>query len=574
MNLNANSTNIESLLKDDIYIIPDYQRIYSWNKSQVEELLEDIDIGISNSSNHFFGTMMLNVSRKEKEGIIEIIDGQQRFTTITMILYSILEMYNLPRFANIEKISGRICTLNNKLAKTNDDGEIVDNKLTLGDGNKEFFKEYIIESLNDNIKKENIISHYKKEKKYSINKNIVDAYKAIKEYFFILLNSKTDDDAYDYLKEYQKYILKNLDIVKIEVNEDADAFLIFETLNDRGLALSAVDLIKNILFKNCANSDEFEDIKDKWISMISNIGDINEVKKYIRHYWISKNKYVSAQDLFKKYRGYVNSDFKKSRQVIEDLNKYSKFYSALKNPRNGYFMNEKLIMVLEDMNKFKFDLAHPILISIFIKYNSEEKLYSITRLCLNFLIRYISIMKGKPTAIEKKIGEIAVNANEKEIIGLFKQNSDDKILKEKLKILDLNYKSYLAYYCLIEYEKSLHKNEPWKSVGRSEITIEHILPQSINKNDEHGLYWIKQFGDIDQCNLYKNRLGNLALLGIKPQNKGKNYNFEIKKGVYKEFTDMLSTRELIDCKYWNRDSVEDRQNKIAELLVKHLILDI
>ena len=147
-----------------IYIIPDYQRIYSWNKSQVEELLEDIDIGISNSSNHFFGTMMLNVSRKEKEGIIEIIDGQQRFTTITMILYSILEMYNLPRFANIEKISGRICTLNNKLAKTNDDGEIVDNKLTLGDGNKEFFKEYIIESLNDNIKKENIISHYKKEK--------------------------------------------------------------------------------------------------------------------------------------------------------------------------------------------------------------------------------------------------------------------------------------------------------------------------------------------------------------------------------------------------------------------------
>lgn len=574
MNLHADSTNIDSLLKEYTYIVPDYQRVYSWNKLQVDELLEDIDMGIGNGSDHFFGAMMLNVGRKKKEGKIEIIDGQQRFTTVIMLLYAILEMYNLPRFSHMENIGGRMHTLSGKLAEKNDDGQIIAKKLTLGDGNKQFFESYIIDSLNNNIEKEKIIFEYKKQNKYNINKKIIESYEVIKDYFIGAINSRTNEGAYELLKNYQSYILKSLEIVRIEVEEDADAFLIFETLNDRGLALSSVDLIKNTLFKNCANSSEFESIKEKWTSMISNLDDINEVKKYIRHYWISKQKYVSTQNLFKEYRGYVNSDFDKSKEIINELHKYSKFYYALSNPRSGYFSDEKLISTLECMNKFKFDLTHPILISTYIKYQNEIILYKTTKLCLNFLIRYISISKGKPTAIEKKIGEIAVNSNQKEISDLFIENSDNNELKDTLRSMNLNYKSYLAYYCLVEYEKILHKNEPWRSTGRTDITVEHILPQTIKSEDEHGEYWISSFKGEENCKLYQNRLGNLTLLGKVPQNKGKNYNFNIKKDVYKKFTDMFSTKELIEYTVWNRESIENRQNKMAETLCSVLTLDI
>lgn len=574
MDLHAYSTNIDKLLKEDVYVIPDYQRVYSWGKIQVEELLDDIEIGIINDSNHFFGTMMLNVGRKKEEKLIEIIDGQQRFTTVMMILYAILEMYKLPRFLGQENVQGRINTLSSKLANIDDDGQIVANKLTLGEGNKEFFEDYIIGALCDNIKKDQIVLGYKNKNKFTINKKIVDNYKIIIDYLTNNINDKANKEAYNYLKEYQRYILNCLEIVKIEVSEDADAFLIFETLNDRGLALSSVDLIKNILFKNCAKYNDFEKLKEKWISTISNLDDISEVKKYLRHYWISKFKYVSPADLFKKYRGYVNNDYNKSREIINELYDYSNFYNGLKNPHCGCFSNKKLIDVLDEMNCFKFDLAHPILIAIYAKYRDEEILYKVSKVCLNFLIRYISIMKEKPTAIEKKIGEIAIHANENEIVNLFKENSDDNILRERLKNMSLNYRSYLAYYCLVEYEKSFHKNEPWISTGRSNITVEHILPRTINAEDKHGEYWIKVFGSEEECKLYQNRIGNLTLLGVKPQSKGKNYNFEIKKEVYKSNTEMLSTKEICNYSIWDTNSIESRQEKMVNVLMESLTLEL
>ena len=573
MKIDAHSKTIEGLLKEGMYIVPDYQRPYSWTKEQIEELLEDVRIGMINDTNHFFGTVMLNVGKQDSE-FIEIVDGQQRLSTVIIILYVILEMYNLSRFAEIPNIDGRKNALINKLNELNDESVIIGNKITLAGSNKEFFKEYIVNSIFNDSKKDEVIKEYKINNNFKENKKISDSFKIIHKYFFNAINELSDDDGYNLLKKYQSYILSNLELVVIKVEEDADAFLIFETLNDRGLALSAVDLIKNIIFKNCTQSERFEEIKEKWSFMVSNLEDMNEVKKYLRQYYMAKYGFVSPQSLFKEYRKFLKSDCDKSCDFVEELYRYSSFYDALKHPLNGVFKNNNLISVLEEMNKFKFDLANPILIACYLKYKDEEKLARVAKLCMNFLIRYVSLSGGKATTIEKKIGDMAVNFSEEGILSKFKELSDDNILEEHLKNITLNYKTYLAYYLLVKYEESLHKNEPWNTTGRNDITIEHILPQTVDKNKPEGKAWCDVFGDEKICKIHENKLGNLTLLCRTGQSKAGNREFEFKKEVYKEYTDMLSTKELIKVKQWNSNEIEKRQKRMVKVIMKELALEL
>lgn len=576
MKLDAKNANIEDILDVKcIYSIPDYQRPYSWTKGQIEELLEDIESAMVQDANHFLGTIMLNTSEMEKHGIIEIIDGQQRITTILIMLYVILEKYNLQRFKEQKNIDNRKSILKARLAFTDDDGEIIDDKLILGEANKKFFKEFIVESYNlGNSKKQEIIKSYKQDNLYKYNKAIVDGYNCISKYFDDKIALLSDLKAYEIIKQYQTLLLKKLEIVKIVVEDDADAFLIFETLNDRGLSLTSVDLIKNKLFKNCASNSKFDEIKAMWTDMLNNLDDGNEVKKYIRHYWMSKYDYVTIGNLFKECRKHVENDFIKSKQFIEELKKYSRYYSTIRNPHNGVIENKKLIKALLDMNQLSFDLTHPILISAFRTFDNENDIFKITRLCSNFMIRYISIMKEKPSKIEKKICEVAKALSMENVESLFKELAPDNLFMDKVESLNVNYQSYSTYYMLTEYEESLHTNEPWRTTGRDTITVEHILPQTVKKDEDDGKYWIKQFGSIEECEVWRNRLGNLSLLGTGGQGKAKNKDFEYKKSVYKENTDMFSTKQLLDYDHWNKENLIDRQKKMAGKFVEIFTLDI
>lgn len=575
MKLEAKSFTIEGLLKEDcFYVIPDYQRPYSWTKSQIEELFSDIEIAMETDSNHFFGTVMLNIAKKDKK-VIEIIDGQQRMTTILMILYVILEEYNLQRFINQHNIETRKTKLKEKLAYTDDDGEIIEDKITLGDTNKEFFKSFIIDSYASGAaQKEKIIKDFKGDKRYKLNKPIIDAYQIIKSYFDAKILNERDTIAYQILKDFQNFILRSLEIVKIEVEDDADAFLIFETLNDRGLALSSVDLIKNKLFKNCANRADFNDIKNSWADIVNTLEDSNETKKYLRHFWMSKYNHVTAQNLFKVFREYVGNDYNKSKELIKELKQLSKYYSAINNPYNGIVSNKKLKKTLYDMGQLKFDLTHPILISAFRIFDNEEDIYIVAKLCTNFLIRYISIMKQKPSKIEKIICEIAQNLTVNKLIEEFNRLASDSVFKSSVETLSVSYQSYFTYYMLSEYEAYLHVNEPWKTTGRDEITVEHILPQTIKEENSYGQYWISRFGDKDNCKVFESRLGNLTLLGNDGQAKAGNKDFISKKEVYKEYTDMFSTKELLDYNEWNEDKLKERQTKMANAYIHIFSLDL
>ena len=183
-------------------------------------------------------------------------------------------------------------------------------------------------------------------------------------------------------------------------------------------------------------------------------------------------------------------------------------------------------------------------------------------------------MKQKPSKIEKIICEIAQNLTVNKLIEEFNRLASDSVFKSSVETLSVSYQSYFTYYMLSEYEAYLHVNEPWKTTGRDEITVEHILPQTIKEENSYGQYWISRFGDKDNCKVFESRLGNLTLLGNDGQAKAGNKDFISKKEVYKEYTDMFSTKELLDYNEWNEDKLKERQTKMANAYIHIFSLDL
>ncbi|MHB7979180.1 hypothetical protein CF067_12250 [Clostridium sporogenes] len=579
MKIDAHGRKIREILERKIcYEIPDYQRPYSWTTDEIDDLFNDLDSTIDGiNKNHFFGAFVFNSERKEKEDIVEVIDGQQRLTTLMLVFYAIRKIYNEDRFNGEKGIKTRRNNVENLLEFLDDDGEVIGIKLKLGEANRTFFTKYIVEAWNKTIQeKEGIKRDFKNKNNLKVNKPMIDAYDHICQVIYDKIKLLSNSQAYNYLKKYHKAILDQFEVVEIEVENDVDAFLIFETLNDRGLELSAVDLIKNKLFKNCSMRSDFEDIKNKWTKILGTIDDAKEVKKFIRHYWISKYNFVSTQQLFKEVRDYVGNDYEKSKEIINDLYRLAPYYDTLRNPNDKLLSNKNLIEVLHYMKALNFDLNYPILLSAFNKYpNDEENIYKIAKLTLNFLIRYICVLKKKPSAIEKIFGGLARELNIEKISTELIKYAKDSEFKNGIKSLVVKVKSYSTYYLLVEYEKNLHKNEKWISPGRKNVTIEHILPQTVDEKKQCGQFWIEAFDNSkEQCEICVNRLGNLTLLGQGGQNKASNKNFNDKKEIYINYTDMFMTKELLIYNKWNSENIEIRQNNMSEKYVDIFTLDL
>lgn len=581
--MDAENQTIRNVLAKYCFFVPDYQRSYSWKSSQIDEFLDDIYNIIHSDqvdARHFLGAITMS-KHGNHQGDVDLIDGQQRITTIFIFLYVILSEYKSDRFS--DKAQGRADELLRKLAYLDDDGERTGSRLVLGSFNRDFFEDYVIKSYDkSNEERENIRTTYKERNEYNQNQAIFEAFNKIK----ISVEERLDccdneDAAYEYLKALQMCLFDRFELVTMTVEEEADAFLIFETLNDRGLVLSAVDLIKNKLFQAFSTRPaEFDGLKSAWESMCDNIESKDDIKKYLLHFWRSKYGYVSSQNLYKACRDYLKDNgFSSAKAIVNDLCSYSKYYNGFCNPMSAHpWSDATLKAALNDMNKLGYDLAHPILLSALRKYpHDEEKLATVVKLCLNFLIRYISVLKNKPTSIEKEISKWACDPDFsiEMLKEHFEEKAPDSKFAEALQIISIPYKSPLAHYLLCVYEaEGFNRSEYWRSPGRWNNTIEHILPQDVNMSTDSGQYWIDQFGNQDACELYQERLGNYAFLTPKAQAKASNHSFDAKKEIYSDNTDMRLTKELLNYDKWNAENITARQKRMAGVLTKSISFNI
>lgn len=572
--MDAENQSVRDLLGKFCFHVPDYQRSYSWKSENIDEFLDDL-FNIVHSTQadarHFLGAVTM-AKRDEQHDAVDLIDGQQRMTTIFLFLYVILGQYRSARFA--DKATGRADELLRKLAYLNDDGERTGSRLVLGEFNRAYFDDFVIDGHSKSDEdREHIKSLYQAKHEFAQNQAIYDAFNKMK----LMVEERLDccqneENAYDYLKALHICVLDRFEIVTMIVEEEADAFLIFETLNDRGLALSAVDLIKNKLFQTFAmHPGEFEELKSAWEEMCDSIENKDDLKKFILHYWRAYKGFTSPQALYKTCRDYIATNgFEEAKKIVLDLKKLSVYYNGFCDPMGEYpWKSKKLKTILEDMKKMRYDLTHPILLAAIGRYpNDEEAWTKVSTLCLNFLIRYISVLKNKPTSVEKEICQWACDPNfSMEMLrDNFAAKAPDGQFRDQLLTLAMPHTLPLTHYLLCVYEADgCGRKEIWTTPGRGNNTVEHILPQTIKPTTESGKYWIGQFGSIEDCDTYKDRLGNYAFLTKEAQAKALNKAFDYKKVVYRDETDMKLTQELVSCTEWNLDEINRRQARMADV---------
>jgi hypothetical protein len=366
------------------------------------------------------------------------------------------------------------------------------------------------------------------------------------------------------------FITDTIRVVTFVVEDDDTAYTIFETLNDRGLELSPLDLIKNYMFSKAEKHrpGSLREFEDRWSEMITTLGNA-KADSFLRAYWISKSGKYLPHEVFKKFKENYAEPIDTYNASVEMLDASEK-YAALSNPNaklwNKY--SEKSRATIEALNIINPTQMHPILIAALDNFEQKE-IEKLLRLLEVIAVRYQTVGQGRPGRIESLGGKLAVQIRAKKVLdtqGVKSELSelyiDDKTFKQKfarIEITDGKKARYLLQrlerQSILKYGSALPDE-----LSPSNSTLEHILPK------RPGQEWHAEISA--DPNLLKDclhRVGNMCLLPEVNKALG-NKSFNDKKITYKKSRQRLTNR-LDQFSQWRRDEIERRQSWMADLAI-------
>lgn len=589
---------IEEAFRDCFFIIPDYQREYVWSDKEVNKLLEDIDdeIGGSSTSEYFIGTIL--VSPNLEKNHFDVIDGQQRLTTFFLILCALRTLFKNEPQEQI--LNGLIST-----SYTDNEGEI-NTSLKLSP-KYENAEELINEIVKANCKPEEVknIITANSIKQFGSLENLINTYTTV--YHFLKTNYKENGS----LKKYWGYLSNN--VVFIQISTDVSSALkIFETINERGLGLNPMDLLKNLLFTNI-KLDEFKKLKDEWKKITKPLEQKKEKPLRFLRYFLMANytivnkrndSIVREDEIYEWFTdknnarlcNYQVESFAFVRKIINNVENFLNLAQGKGNDgQDNIYMNNirklaggafsqhyVLLLASYTLPKELFDYLLKQL-ETFLFY------YIITRTPTKELERNFSIWADKLRDISNitDLNEQKIELNNF-ILDKFQRNTNSKSKELSDALNRYNFFSLQQYRTryilakLTQYVDMEYKGlkQPGNLDEYTVLDIEHILP---NNPDIELFEDFKDNNKDKDYNEYKIKLGNLTLLE-KPINivAGRKF-FEAKKEEYKKcknyLTSSISTlnevgnnssinrinKKLKSFNEWTALSIEERQQVLIEI---------
>ncbi len=553
MKIDVDEQNLSELLHggSNIFSVPDYQRPYSWGISQLDDFWSDI-IEIEDDDACFLGALVLIADTHKVGGfnILEVVDGQQRIATLSLLIDVLHNRYR--ELGDDETADTLEKYLYSSMLKR---GRRI--KLDLGKGDRTAYNELIEDKEQTN--KDSVIA---KNHNYFSNK--------IATLDGIELDKLLDKIAY------------KLSFVTIITDSHKSAYRLFETLNDRGLDLSAVDLIKNYLFKLSSHHPEsFEVIKNSWEIIIENLDGIDKVR-FFRQYIMSTSLYetrskVTKERLYDRFIDLANNAGSKLEQLITDVRKQSELYGKLNNAEIDLFdesRNENINEHLKNISAIKATTSYTLLLRAFNEVKRAEDLIDLMKMIEVFSIRR-SIVGSSTSIIDPLYNSLALDSfkqpdwksyikdifikntpNDEEFISgfktsIFQQSDQTKYVLDKLEIDGFG-----------------SGNQGKMVKNRFNVHIEHIAPQTMNNAENWAGFSILS---TDEAKEKIMNIGNLTLLERKPNSKASNNKFEDKKKYYEERnkiddelgTDMKMTHALLKYNSWGVNEIDNRAAELA-----------
>lgn len=551
--LNTSTATLNELLGNGrIFRVPPYQRDYSWTEEEWEDLWLDIlDVSRGEESFHYMGYVVL---QSDDSRNLTIIDGQQRITTLSILVLAVTKVlgdWADEGIAEAENRQRQQLLRDRFIGQTDPSSLISSSKLFLNRNNDDFYKSYLLR-----LRPPSNISRLKPSHKL--------LWKAF-EYFCEQLKDRFRDqqDGASLTKFLNETVADNLLFTTITVADDLNAYKVFETLNARGVRLSTTDLLKNFLFSIAAQGGEaeLEEAQRQWQSINDSLS-ARGFPAFLRYYWNSKHSFQRKQTLFKAIKSTLTTS-EGIFDLLDDLENLVDVYAALSQPADDLWEKEQ-VRWIDALSLFKVKQCYPLLLAAYGRLERNE-FTKLLRLCAVISFRYNVISRLNPNTLEDVYHKAAVKVTSGQLTNAIQISAelksiyiDDERFKSafSLKTLPVQRNRKLVRYILFELENQL-ASASYDYKEDTKATIEHILPENASED------WDDFFLPEEQDKVTQ-RLGNLTLLEAQKNNECANSLYEQKVPIYETSIYKLTSERSIFSE-WTPSTLKKRQQKLADL---------
>lgn len=541
-------------LKDSKLSVPIHQRSYKWEPEHVTDLYQDLAGAIKDDSPEYFLGSIVVV--KGRDGGLEVNDGQQRLAT-SMILLAAIRDYFLK--SNDEKTAAIIES--DFLLSRNRRTHEVEPKLTLNAQDHDYFVKRVLRRPDDPERKQ--VRHSKDS-----HRRIQQAARVAAIHVANIVAPFREQDRSDQLHKWVDYLETGARVIRVTVADDRTAYIIFETMNDRGLQLSAADLLKNRLY-GMAN-ERIGEVMERWQAMAGALDALPDPEEtlllYIRHLWISLHGPVRSRFLYDKIRdsiGNKQATIDLSTQLEVNAPRYAALLNSTHELWAGY--DPKVRKHVATLAFIGVKQVRPLLLSALDKFTNAE-IRKLLESCVSWTVRCLISGVGGGTlegyynraAFEVRADRIGdTEALTKFMLQII---PDDARFEAAAATARVGWSPLARYYLrILQREADGQKEAQYVPSEDTDITLEHILPESPQKGWEH-------ISAEDKL-AHSHRLGNLVLLQATRNSSLGNLPYSEKKSELLK-SEFSLTREAGEFGQWGPTEITERQKRLAELAVK------
>ena len=554
MNFNTTNNTFRRLMGNGLsYRVPSFQRDYSWSADEWDDLWQDVVglFGADPEPAHYMGYLVLQSADNRK---FDIIDGQQRMTTLSLLmLAAISHLTDLaapedpedPQFRRARQLRG------NYIGYLDPVSLVPRSKLTLNRHDDGFYQNYLVPL-------EQMPRRGLNPSEHLLRRAFAWFRDRIREY--------CGDDG-EAVARFVDTAVDKLFFTVITVTDELNAFTVFETLNARGVRLSATDLLKNYLFslisRESAHESEIRALENRWEDIVGFLGS-ESFPEFLRMFWNSRNRLVRKFELFKTIRGQVR-DKAGAFALIRDMDRHARVYAALRSPEDDAWTKQERDS-LAQLQMFNVRQPLAVLLAAFDRFEQEDRtgFERFLRAIAVVSFRYNVICGRQSNEQEMLYNDIARGLSAGRIAGVaeaigalrpvypsdgeFRTAFADKTLRTTS-----HRNKKVVRFILFRIEEHLSGGS--LDFESARYGIEHVLPEN------PGAGW-EQFDDR-QRDAFTYRLGNLTLLRTTANRDLGNTGFDEKRPVF-QGSEFLTTSKLAqDYDIWTVDTVRERQNRMA-----------
>lgn len=555
--LNTRTTNFLELVGNGkIYRVPLYQRDYSWEEENWDDLWSDVnELRQRPDERHYMGALVVE-GKSDREFVI--IDGQQRLATLSILALAAVAKLNdlAAKGTDAEANRERAKALRSRFIGEKDPASLIEStKLFLNETDNGFYQDYLVQ----------LRAPLNPRRLPKSNRLLWDCFRYFSNRLDEVAEFHTQGEALAAL--ISETLARQLLFILIAVDDDLNAYTVFETLNARGLELSSTDLLKNYLFSRVRVSADLQALQRRWHSLISTVSQ-ERFPEFLRYHLLCDQPKIRTDRLFKLVRERV-ATAQQVFDLMDALEGRGELFAALADGSHGYWIEHPACRpYIRELNLFRVRQMTPLLFAAWERFTAED-FARVLKLVSILSFRY-TVVGGLNTnelePVYHQAAKAVIERSATEPADVFDRLKsvyvEDQKFEQDFALLNIDttgQRKKLAKYILARLETDRSGRETDPEVDPA--TVEHILPENPSE------LWSTSF-PREQWEASVYRVGNLTLLEAPLNRRVGNSEYADKMGAYSQSTYALS-RDVVESvpEQWTPEILEARQRRLARRAV-------